>query len=176
MPDHFSPEIRSRILMTTSCKDSDAIPKVSNAGETLIENNERIQILHNGVKIIEDCYYGNWITEVIRRLNGCHEPQEEAVFHRILEKMQQDTSNPVVLELGAYWAYYSLWILQQIPEAKSYLVEPDPLNLAAGKKNFQLNGRKGNFLQAAIGAHSLSSVEFKDGSGTTHHIPMENLP
>lgn len=37
--------------------------------------------MHNGVKVIAGGYYGSWMTEIIRLLQGHHEPQEERVFY-----------------------------------------------------------------------------------------------
>ncbi len=57
-----------RIDLTTSCRDADPIPKVDAAGEVIEREGVRVQVMHNGVVIEEGCYYGSWMTEVIRRL------------------------------------------------------------------------------------------------------------
>lgn len=78
---------------------------------------------------------------------GVHEPQEERAFEEIIRLVPEDC---VMLELGAYWGFYSLSLLLQCPQAKCYLVEPDTQNLLSGKINFGLNGREGHFTQAYV--------------------------
>ncbi len=162
--------------MTISCRDCDFIPKVPGAGEIYVQDNEYIQIMHDGTKIIKDCYYGAGTTEVIRQLKGHHEPQEETVFYHIIEKPRKDTNAPKILELGAFWSYYSLWAINRIPKAFAYLVEPDPQHLEVGQKNFLLNKCEGIFLQAGIGGVSLQDADFLCEDGITRKIPIENLP
>jgi len=54
----FDPDLKRRIAMTYSCKDCEAIPKIDNAGETFHEKDYRYQLMHNGLRVIEDCYHG----------------------------------------------------------------------------------------------------------------------
>jgi hypothetical protein len=56
-----------------------------------------------------------------------------------------------MIELGSYWAYYSLWFSKAIPDARNYLVEPDPERLNMGKLNFALNDAKGTFFHGYVG-------------------------
>ena len=100
--------MRARIEMTVGCRDADPIPKVENAGEVIIENGQRVQIMHNGLRVIAGAYYGDWMLEIIQRLGGHHEPQEEAAFHAVMQQMGPQAT---MLELGGFWAYYSLWFL-----------------------------------------------------------------
>ena len=140
-------------------------------------NGERLQVMHNGVRIIEGCYYGAWMTEIIRQLKGHHEPQEELAFHLIVERLRNDTQRPVMLELGAFWSYYSLWFLDRNPTGTSFLIEPDPNNLEVGRRNFALNGRVGTFLQAAIGANPAPPSPFRcESDGVNRLISTESLP
>jgi FkbM family methyltransferase len=133
--------------------------------------------MHNGILIVEGSYYGEMGTEIISQLRGHHEPQEELAFNVVIKRLETDTKEPVMIELGAYWSYYSLWFLQQIPTGKSYLIEPDPNNLEVGRRNFQLNGRSGTFVSAAIGAHADPPASFKcESDGLTRPIPIESLP
>lgn len=164
----------ARILTTTSCPDSKDIPKIADAGKIFLEKDERIQLMHNGIKMMEKNYLGNWMTEIISQLRGCHEPQKEWIFHNIVEKL--DSSSPKMLELGGHGAYYSLWLLQRIASADSYLVESDPSNLEIGRKNLSLNKRKATLLQAGIGAHCLPYQSFKCEDGIIRQLPIENLP
>jgi hypothetical protein len=80
---------------------------------------------------------------------GVHEPLEEYVFQQVL-KFIEDA--PVMLELGAYWGHYSMWLKKVRPRATVILVEPDVGNLNAGIGNFKRNGFAGEFIQSAVGA------------------------
>jgi FkbM family methyltransferase len=82
-----------------------------------------------------------------------------------------------MVECAAFWAYYSLWLLARVPTAKVTLVEPDPGNLAVGRENFQLNGRTGNFLNAAISGEQRAAAPFLcESDGAEHIVPYESLP
>ncbi|MBV9808709.1 MAG: FkbM family methyltransferase [Solirubrobacterales bacterium] len=139
-----------RIEITSAVRDTDPIPKVPRAGDVEERNGTRVQIMHNGVVVEEGCYWGDWTTEIVRRLRGHHEPQEEAVFHVLVERLREDTPAPVMLELGSFWAYYSLWLKRAIPATRCLMLEPDPNNLAIGQRNFSLNGVTGEFIHAPV--------------------------
>jgi len=55
-----------------------------------------------------------------------------------------------MIELGAYWAHYSMWLKKVRKQAKVIMVEPDPANLAAGRNNFKRNGFHGEFIGAVV--------------------------
>ncbi|MDQ6920438.1 MAG: FkbM family methyltransferase [Candidatus Dormibacteraeota bacterium] len=168
----FDPATAARIRLTVSCRDSDPIPKVNGAGQVV----DGVQLMHNGVKVIPGCYYGDWMTEVIRGLRGHHEPQEEAAFHAIVEQLRRSSARPVMIECAAFWAYYSLWLLQAVPTASVVLVEPDPHNLAVGQENFRLNGRTGTWVNAAIGGAYAAAVPFRCESDLVQRVmPQESL-
>ena len=138
-----------RALRTISADDTDYIPKVVGAGEIYTGEVESYQLMHNGVKILTNSYYGvQWLTDVIFALKGHHEPQEEKCFFEILKFMPD---NATMIELGSYWAYYSLWFASEVRGANNYLMEPDPLRLDTGKKNFQLNNKTGVFRRGYVG-------------------------
>ena len=137
-----------RIVLTTSCSDSSEIPKVKDAG-VVVDNH---QIMHNGIKVIRDGYQGAWMTEIITRLRGHHEPQEERLFYEILKRLQGSSSTPSMIELGAWWCYYTMWFLNEFPSAKAICIEPEEQNLELGKKNLRLNGLNAEFLRARIGS------------------------
>jgi hypothetical protein len=139
-----------RALLTISGDDADYIPKVRGAGE-IFKNAETVpyQLMHNGVKVILNSYYDvQWLTDVIYALKGHHEPQEEKCFYEILKHMPE---NATMIELGSYWAYYSLWFATEIKGAKNYLIEPDPKRLEIGRKNFELNNKTGFFCRGFVG-------------------------
>ncbi len=135
----------SRTLLTIQGEDADSIPKVPFAGQIFKEGGLSYQLMHNGVKIIKDCYYDvSWLTDIITGLKGHHEPQEEKIFYEVLKFIPP---NATMIELGAYWGYYSLWFSSIVPGARNYLVEPDPRRLNVGRKNFELNGKDAHFYQ-----------------------------
>lgn len=153
-----------RIRVTCSCRDSDAIPKVPDAGRVVTENVPRpFQIMHNGVKVYVDSHYGAFNTEIIRVLRGHHEPQEELVFHHVLRTIPP---GGVMIELGCFWAFYSLWFQAAVPGAVNYMVEPVESCLAAGRANFELNGREGHFIQASVGRDSRAETPFVHWDGS----------
>jgi FkbM family methyltransferase len=117
----------------------------------IIRDGERVQVMHNGIVVSEGCYHGAWMTEVIRRLRGHHEPQEEFAFYTVLERLAADTSLPTVVELGSFWAYYSMWAKHRIPSARLVLVEPDRQNLEVGRRNLELNDMDASLVHAAVG-------------------------
>ena len=139
----------NRALLTVSGDDADYIPKVAGAGEIFFDGILHYQLMHNGIKILLNSYYDvQWITDVIYALKGHHEPQEEKCFFEILKYIPD---NATMIELGSYWAYYSLWFASQIPGAANYMIEPDPQRLEIGKKNFQLNNKTGFFFRGYAG-------------------------
>jgi FkbM family methyltransferase len=165
-------ELRKRVLTTICCDDCQDLPKVERAGK-VIENNDQVyQLAHNGIKLIKDCYYGSWMTTLITLLQGHHEPQEEKAFHEVLKHLP---SNAVMIELGSYWGFYSMWFQKQILEAHNFLIEPDPKNIEIGKKNFELNGMKGNFTHAMVGAASSGESEFVDWNYVKHSVPVVSI-
>ncbi|CAN5774443.1 hypothetical protein BH11VER1_BH11VER1_10880 [soil metagenome] len=119
-----------------------------------------IQVMHNGIKVAVDSYYGEGGTRMLKANKGCHEPQEEVVFDDVIRSLPNGAT---MIELGAYWSFYSIWFCKVIPNAKTFLVEPEANNLAVGQRNFELNGNHGNFTQAYIG--ELNSTE-SSGSRT----------
>lgn len=58
---------------------------------------------------------------------------------------------PTMLELGAYWAHYSMWLKKARPNSQVWMVEPDTTSIEAGRANFQRNGYKGTFIQDFVG-------------------------
>ncbi len=81
------------------------------------------------------------MTEVIRRLRGHHEPREETAFHAAVERLRAERpAAPVMVELGSFWAYYSLWFHRALPGARLVLVEPDLAHLVVGRRNAESDG------------------------------------
>ncbi len=145
-------KLHKRALLTLSCDDCEYIPKVPNAGKIFKKDGVSYQLMHNGIKIIENSYCfikgSTWMSDIIAGLRGHHEPQEEKVFHEVLKFIP---SNGAMIELGSYWAYYSMWFNKCVPNAKNYLIEPVKEYLDAGKLNFQVNNLKGEFFHGYAG-------------------------
>lgn len=117
-------------------------------------------VLHNGIKVPykgEYSYYDNF-SDILVINRGVHEPLEEFVFQQVLKEIK--TAEPIMLELGAYWGHYSLWLNKIYPKAELYLVEPETINIEAGKHNFALNDVNGEFIKAFVGEGAFSVDEF----------------
>ena len=127
--------------------------------------------------LIAGGYYGDWMTDIIRNLHGHHEPQEEVVFHEIVEQLAVDTPRPTMLE-----SVHVLVVLLVVDGAtcardtRSILVEPDPNNLQVGEANFALNHRHAETLQAAVGSEARPPHPFVcESDGQSRLVPTESL-
>ena len=171
--DPSDPNFR-RVQLAVSCRDTDVIPKVDGAGSV---RDDGTQLMHNGVVVEADGYQGPWMTEIIRQLRGHHEPQEELAFHVVIERLAATSTNPIVIELGCWWAYYSLWARRRIPGARSFLLEPDPAYLEVGRRNFARNGiDDATFVHAAVGFDRTPPQPFLcESDGLEHDVPFEGL-
>ncbi len=123
--------------------------------------------LHNGNRVASkgiNAYYGEF--SLILSLNrGVHEPLEEYVFQETVKRL---SGAPVMLELGSYWAHYSMWLKKKRPDASVFMVEPDESNLAVGKFNFLTNGFSGEFIQDFVSEGGFVVDEFR----LTRGLPM----
>jgi methyltransferase FkbM-like protein len=121
------------------------IERVPMAG--LVEGNE--VFLHNGNRVPVDgegAYYGPFSTLLIVN-RGVHEPLEEFVFQELLRSMPEA---PLMIELGAYWAHYSMWLKKARRGGKAIMVEAEAPSLEAGRRNFARNGFDGEFIHAVV--------------------------
>jgi FkbM family methyltransferase len=160
----------ARAAMTVSCGDCELIPKVPEAGKVISLDGKPVQIMHNGVRVVAGGYYGDWMTGIIERLRGHHEPQEEAVFHEILKHLAPQAT---MLELGGFWSYYSLWFKSEHGEQRhAFVVEPDPNHIAIGRANAALNNSEITFVQSSVGPEPISAVKFATESAGTIRIPQ----
>jgi len=156
-----------RVLMTVSCRDSDGIPKVEDAGQVQVRDGQAVQVMHNGLLIEEGCYYGPWMTEIIRGLAGHHEPQEELVFDAIVSRLATlNVDHPTIIEFGSFWSYYSLWFCRALPGGRAVAMEPDPAYLDVGRRNAELNGLAGTveFLHGVVGPQPGEPMAFRTES------------
>ncbi len=147
LSENPSADCWDRVEIATSCRDCDSLPKNAGAGKTFGEAHE-FQLMHNGLVIRRGAYHGEWMAEIIRSLRGHHEPQEEKVFARALDCLPESA---VMVELGSFWAYYSMWFHNQVKHPVCILVEPNAKKLAIGQDHFRLNGMKGTFVRAFVG-------------------------
>jgi hypothetical protein len=134
-----------RIRLTLSCPDNARIERAPNAGRVV----SGIMTMHNGLRIYRRSYYGESMSLLLTLNRGVHEPQEEVVFQEVLKCIPRGGS---IIELGAYWGFYSMWFAKVVSAARCILVEPDGKNIEMGKSNFQLNGLSGDFLRGYAGS------------------------
>lgn len=147
-----------RIDMTCACRDAEGIPKVPDAGEVFLRDGVRLQRMHQGLVVLADGYQGAWMTELIRRLRGHHEPQEEFLFHHVLGHCRPGSR---MVEIGAYWAYYTAWFLSAVPGSAAVCLEPDPGKAACGRHNLELNGLSARWVSGAAGRVHAEGVPFQ---------------
>ena len=123
------------------------IERVADAG--YVDKNNCV-ILHNGnrVPIAGDFAYYDDFSNILIFNRGVHEPLEEYCFQEMLKKIKIKT--PIIIELGAYWAHYSMWVKKKFPEAKCYMIEAVLKNLECGKNNFRINNFEGEFINKLI--------------------------
>ncbi len=144
LPTHEKQMWDQRLADVTACADNAHLPRHPDAGRT----RGGVMTMHNGLRIHAGSYYGWGSQRILEQNLGCHEPQEERVFAQILEWLPPGA---VMVELGAYWAFYSLWFASQVPRAQNWMVEPEAGNLEKGRANFALNGKQGHFIRALVG-------------------------
>lgn len=151
---------KERIADVISCPDNALIVRHNSAGQ--VKNGK--QLMHNGINVTLGGYYGDPITQMLYKNKGVHEPQEELAFGLVLDTIPEEGT---MIELGSYWAFYSIWFNKKIKNAKNFMVEPDPNNLRYGVNNFRLNRISGIFTNAYVGKKSstlnkMSSINIDD--------------
>ena len=132
-----------------------AIKRVPHAGAT----DGGIVYLHNGIKVQFTgpyAYYDEFST-ILMLNRGVHEPLEEFVFQELFKHLPEA---PRMLELGAYWGHYSMWLKSTFPQASVCLVEPDDKNYQSGVYNFQLNDLDGEFIKDFVGNQHFSVDQY----------------
>ncbi len=146
-----------RLRIALCCRDADLIQRVPAAGQYAEVDGIPVQIMHNGMVVRRDAYFGPYVSSMIHYLKGVHDPQEEKCFAEILPYVP---AGGTMLELGCFWAYYSLWFNKTIPDAQNHLVEMNPPYLEVGMTNFALNGARGFFTNAGLAGGDADSAEF----------------
>jgi hypothetical protein len=135
---------RRKIDTVLSSPDNKKIPRIEGAGTV----EDGLVTMHNGIKVSALGYYGGGILNMLAENRGVHEPQEERAFAEIMKRLQPEST---MVELGAYWGFYSLWFSKEIPGAQCYLVEPSFACLTSGRENFARNALPATFTQAYVG-------------------------
>ena len=157
LASRWGTSLQRRIDMTVGCRDCDGIQKHADAGKVIDWEGQRIQVMHEGTKVVAGGYHGEWMEEVIAKLGGHHEPQEELAFHHILTRLGEGS---LMVELGAFWAYYTNWFLGSVPHSRAICIEPDENNLSVGQSNLDLNNRKAEFHLGAVGGLEIATIPF----------------
>ena len=105
--------------------------------------------LHNGLKVPFSgpfSYYESF-SQILAINRGVHEPLEEFAFQQVLKQMPE---RPIMLELGAYWGHYSMWLKCVCPQAIVHLVEGDTENIKVGLANFEINKMTGKYIKGFV--------------------------
>ena len=88
-----------------------------------------------------------------------HEPSEEFIFYDIIEKIKN--KNPLMIELGSYWSYYSMSFLQKNCNGKCFLIESEVNALNLGIEHFNINNLKnGTFIHGFVSNSGIKLDEF----------------
>lgn len=165
--------MNNRVSVTTSCRDCDVIEKHPKAGVIETENNNKYQYMFNGVKIAWGTYHSPWMNDIITKLNGHHEPQEELCFHYLLKTLNKEAN---MIELGSHWSYYSIWFNTEIERSYNLCMEPVMSNLNGGKLNSELNSCENiEFKQGFIGNTYKKKSVFNNWDGKKIKMPMYTL-
>ncbi|MEM6901796.1 MAG: hypothetical protein AAF556_00985 [Pseudomonadota bacterium] len=128
---------------------------------------EGLVTLHNGNRVPisgPGAYYGGY-SNILLLNRGVSEPLEEFIFQEVLKRLPDQ---PIMIELGAYWAHYSMWLKRVRPDARCIMVEPEQENIEAGKANFALNGFDGEFIQQMAEPSGFSVDQYMADQGLGH--------
>lgn len=134
----ITPHWSQRIETVVASPDNTKITRVQDAGKVF----PNYQLMANGLKITLGSYYDYGNTHLLIANRGVHEPQEELAFEQVLKTLPPQST---MMELGSYWAFYSMWFASVVPQGRCIMVEPDPHKINFGKLNFNLNNLRGNF-------------------------------
>jgi FkbM family methyltransferase len=112
------------------------------------------------------------MTRLIELCRGHHEAQEERIFHEVLSSLPPGGT---ILELGGYWAFYSIWFLQAAAGRRAILVEPDPAHIAVGKANLALNKVDARFVLGFVGGPRGSVLPFETEDSGQLDLPCVDI-
>lgn len=83
-----------------------------------------------------------------------------------------------MIELGSFWAYYSVWFNAANKDARVICCEPDPANMKIGQTNAKLNDVKGlTFVASAAGSADGETIEVVMDSDPTKskQVPIRSV-
>ena len=171
-PDAITSDQRSELA--ARCREMDNVPRRPGAGQLqVLADATRVQIMHNGIRVLAGGYCGEWMTQLIARCRGCDEPQEERVFHEVMARLP---SNATMLELGGYWSFYSLWFLSRGKNRRAVVVEPDPKHLRVGQINARLNALAPTFIHGFAGGTASPAMRFQTEESGEILVPRVSVP
>lgn len=168
LSDEKQSEWEKRIKDVLKSPDNKHIPRAPNAGKII----KKSLIMHNGIKINPLSYCSYPMLKMLIKNKGVHEPQEERVFLEVLKTLPPKS---VMLELGSYWAFYSMWFFSTIKKATCYMVEPNKECLHSGIKNFKLNKMNGIFYNAYIGRKFLVNEKGEKTISVDFFVKEKNI-
>ena len=90
-------------------------------------------IEYKGIKIMDEIN-----TRPHANLNISEHDHEYQMFGEILEKVK-NKDNPTMIEIGCWWAFWSLCFRKKYPNGKNILIELGKRHLSIGINNFKLN-------------------------------------
>lgn len=151
LPKAAAEDFEGRFREILADPSNQYIPRCADAGKML----DGLVTLHNGLRVTPD-YYDSF-SRIFELNKGVHEPQEERMFMEVLKYMRPGAT---MVELGAYWAFYSMWFQQQVRHARNYMIEPMQKNLDIGVNNFNLNRMGGRFTLGGIGHEGMNFLEY----------------
>lgn len=80
--------------------------------------------------------------------------EEYQIFQRVLDDVK-NIQNPTMIELGSFWALWSLCFRQKFPSGTNILIDIVKRNLVVGEENFKLNGFKASAYWGSVFADPL---------------------
>jgi hypothetical protein len=143
LPSNSREHWNLRINDVLNCPDIKFIKPQPNSGKV---SNGMIT-LHNGIRVGKTSYYGYPMLNMLLKSKGIHEPQEERVFQEVLKTMPD---HAVMVELGSYWSFYSMWFQKEVKSPVCYMVEPSDSCIESGKTNMKINSMTGTFIQSFV--------------------------
>tara|TARA_R110000823_G_scaffold163029_1_gene294704 strand:+ start:113 stop:1021 length:909 start_codon:yes stop_codon:yes gene_type:complete len=144
---------KDRFIDIISDPNNLLIKRVPDAGK-IIDGNV---ILHQGIKVSAEGYYGDF-SECLQINHGVHEPSEERMFQEVLNDIDEGAT---MIELGSYWAMYTIWFSKMIKGSINYCIEPESSNIKVGIDNCKLNDVSADFTLGFIG-NSKGQIKVSD--------------
>jgi hypothetical protein len=124
---------------------------------------------YKDLKLIE----GGGHTHPGRSHTGPNLDAEWDFFQKVLDNVDSGRRKPVMLEIGCLWGLWSMSFKQRFPKGKNILVEPEPLRLGCGLKNFELNGMECIYFHGHCGAATPSKAGGFSEAG--EHISIDSI-